>query len=973
MKKRIAGLLTGLALLSSLILNVMAAEPLMKKAEGARIAPGLIVVDGKLDDAGWQNVPIHSGFEPLTSTANRYTVASNAQTFFQVAWDATTLYVGVRCNEPNVAGMRPYPAPDAWDAAMWNNDGIELFFDPTGTRECYYHFAAGPNGAQYDGFWHHGRSVPYSSTWQAKTMVGKDAWILEMAIPLADLHMVPAATWVDTWILSVCRNAPASSGSTMYSPTEGYHRIKEAGTLSGMPAALKEFNLSCDSVAFKLEPARDGELTLLSSLSLANHGDSPFDGSVVMEANGVQSKMDVSVPAGTNVAVQVPPLAGIGEGKFTAYLRVSTRDGRDELVRRFDESVTYVPIAVRLIEPAYRGAIYATQRDQFKRIRGVVTLGMPPEQVAGCVLHVLLRSANTNGAKSQAEFPVTGSDVAFELKAESMKAKDYAIDAEVRRAGVEGESGVVARTTLILPSYPVAPGIEVRVDEEGSVLVDGKPVIVRGFYGGLSIDGVDYQSVPRSINHMFTDSPEMWVLSHAKNLIDEDKAKTDPPLDEAMTNAIRGLVASVRYSKNVLGYYLEEDSGGRGVPASYLKKVYDVLRVEDPYRIVMLTEQVSPGNLAACDVFCNRQWIKVAADEKGTRRFVGDPTRVGEQLTTALQTPGKAVWCGPQSFAYAEEMGDLRLRYLNPVEQRYVMMDCLARGSRGYVCHMIGGYLNNGNTRLAIGSVFEEMAWLDLFWRTPGTVGKATSENAAIRLAARNRQFSPEGPRQFAVVAVNETEQEQTASIKVEGLAASEVQVLREGRAVPVKEGVITDTFTPFAVHVYTTIEDLPAIEAPEAMWARIQAGARAAIATGNLLARPGFRYRISGSLFSMDGSDPTTDRFQLVDGNRERDAWAGGGKEGDTCLLVFEKTVTFERFAMSSTSIDAADLEAEVNGQWTKVTSWERSLSRDFEWQGAAVKATAIRMTSRGTRMTTIGPARPGITELGLFEKTKP
>lgn len=196
------------------------------------------------------------------------------------------------------------------------------------------------------------------------------------------------------------------------------------------------------------------------------------------------------------------------------------------------------------------------------------------------------------------------------------------------------------------------------------------------------------------------------------------------------------------------------------------------------------------------------------------------------------------------------------------------------------------------------------------------------------------------------------------------------VEVLREGRRITITNGVIADTFAPQAVHVYTTVTILPRFESPEAVWAEIQGWAKTAIATGNLLVQPGLRYRISGSRFNMDGSDPTTDRFQVADGNKDQNAWTEGDMDGKACKITFEKPVTFTRLTMSSPTILTADLEAEVDGKWRTLTSWVNNEDRDFEWQGDAVTVRAIRINARDTRIDGSGPARAGITELGLFDK---
>lgn len=945
----------------------VAVESPRKAAQAIRVDQGAIVVDGKLDDAAWAKAPVQTGFERLTSMANRDAVPGTMQTSFQVAWDAGTLYVGMRCKEPNIAGMKPYPAPEVWDGAMWANDCIELFVDPTGRRDSYYHFASGPNGAQYDAYWRNGQWTDYSTVWQSRAAVGEGEWTMEWAIPLAALHRAPSSAWSNTWVLSVCRTAPASSGNTMYSPTEGFHKIDQAGTLTGMPSAEAALPLAVECASFALEPDGAGGFRLLTRLPVHNHGTAPVKGMLSLEVAGAKPvSLEVELPAGQESVVSAPPVAGVRPGGITAVCRITDAGGVPRVIRRFDATVDYVAMSVRLTDPAYRGAVYAGQRSGMKRIKGVVELGMPLEQVADCMLHVEMTSPVSNEAPVTTELAVSNRLMAFRLPVDKLVIGEYRLTFELRRPG---QAAPEASTELVMPSYPPAPAIEVRVDHEGNVIVDGRPVIVRGFYGSMSSRSPDYRLLPRSVNFMNSGADEMWTLADIKGLIDENAAKSNPPIDADMTNRIRSVVNSVRNSRNVIGYYLEEDCGGRGVGAAYLKKIYDILRVEDPYRIVMLTEAPDAAQLAACDVLHNRQWHTVVQSEDGVRRFGVPVDRIGEGIARAFGTPGKALWCGPQAFAYAEESGDARRRILTPMEQRYVMLTCLLRGARGFTCHTLWDYTDNLATRWAINSAFDELAWLDVFWRQTGNRVSVSNDNPRILVEARTADPAGNGTRHTTIVAVNVSDEAQDAALTVEGLKQASLRVLREGRFVALSDGTIRDRFEPASVHVYTTLEAEPDLEPAERVWQRLVDRAAAATASGNLLAQPGLKYRVTGSQFSMDGADPSTDRFKFVDGDEERSAW-GGWNAGNECRIEFEKPVTLGRIRFVSLSLSGARLEARVDGGWVQLAAWANQPGCEFAWAGQAVETSVLRIVPDGVRMGDNGPAGPSIAELGLFAK---
>jgi len=89
--------------------SLLAADlpPPMKSATAVKLE-GVIKLDGKLDDAIWRKAPVHTGFEWPLQAAARPVIPEDRQTFFQVAYDANTLYLGLRMNEPDMAHLKPF-------------------------------------------------------------------------------------------------------------------------------------------------------------------------------------------------------------------------------------------------------------------------------------------------------------------------------------------------------------------------------------------------------------------------------------------------------------------------------------------------------------------------------------------------------------------------------------------------------------------------------------------------------------------------------------------------------------------------------------------------------------------------------------------------------------------------------------------------------------------------------------------------
>ena len=89
---------------------------------------GAVTLDGKLDEPAWQKAPVQTGFEMPLSSANRKPIPKEMQTSFRVLYDDNNLYFGIRCNEPKPDSLAVQAARQ-YNAAMWWDDDIELFFD----------------------------------------------------------------------------------------------------------------------------------------------------------------------------------------------------------------------------------------------------------------------------------------------------------------------------------------------------------------------------------------------------------------------------------------------------------------------------------------------------------------------------------------------------------------------------------------------------------------------------------------------------------------------------------------------------------------------------------------------------------------------------------------------------------------------------------------------------------------------------
>ena len=157
--------------------------------------------DGTLNDPAWQKATLLTMGDVIGPRKARLTSTA------RILFDATTLYVGFECQEPNTAALKATARPDG---EVWSDDCVELFIsaDPD---IGYKHIGLNPQGTTFD------QACPSKSendvTWNAplkcKTHIEKNKrWTATLAIPLKELNAY-VGTGLD-WRINITRCRPAA-------------------------------------------------------------------------------------------------------------------------------------------------------------------------------------------------------------------------------------------------------------------------------------------------------------------------------------------------------------------------------------------------------------------------------------------------------------------------------------------------------------------------------------------------------------------------------------------------------------------------------------------------------------------------------------------------------------------------------------------------------------------------------------------
>lgn len=148
------------------------------------------VLDGEIaGDPAWRSMPVATGFSVL---GGDYTVAK--QTAVQACWDQDALYIGVTCEEPDIAHMK-LQVRDGGPG--WLDDGIELFLQPPGGKVYQFITTAGAARTAWEG-------AADGFGYEAAASKNADGYCLEMRFPFALLEA--RAQEGDLWRGNFCRN-----------------------------------------------------------------------------------------------------------------------------------------------------------------------------------------------------------------------------------------------------------------------------------------------------------------------------------------------------------------------------------------------------------------------------------------------------------------------------------------------------------------------------------------------------------------------------------------------------------------------------------------------------------------------------------------------------------------------------------------------------------------------------------------------
>lgn len=141
------------------------------------------VLDGDLSDPCWEQTARITNFYQCVNTMSARKISG--KTDIRIGYTDEAIYIAYKAYEPSTKGIKQ--AARIRDGNVWEDDCIEIFFDPKHDYKSFYQFCINALGTSYD------RNAAKNGTaWNPRSevcpKVTPDFWALEIKIPFKDME-----------------------------------------------------------------------------------------------------------------------------------------------------------------------------------------------------------------------------------------------------------------------------------------------------------------------------------------------------------------------------------------------------------------------------------------------------------------------------------------------------------------------------------------------------------------------------------------------------------------------------------------------------------------------------------------------------------------------------------------------------------------------------------------------------------------
>ena len=604
---------------------------------GVKITSLSPVVDGRLDDACWSKAEWASDFQ-MRLSATEKTIRN--QTAFAIVSDRQNIYIGLKCDESDVASAQNEPLD-----SLWRMNQINLFLAPSGNGFNYYQFAFSANhGLRASFAYSEGGNVlfepDYMPEWEVKTVWGEKGWTAEVRIPVNAFYFTREDEWKKTWLVNVGRVRVANGDveKSSWSPVQDVFRETDKfRPFDGFPPRDWRNDVALTDVQFVPSGIVDGRITGIVSANLHLRTRGEFR--LTTTASG--KPLEFSRLKGDKV-VRIPA-AFDKNGTYTIgmkLVRTNAKDGKDwplDYNREARVRVNFRPIDLRFTRPAYRGNFYPGQDSS--AVAGTVSAA------AGGEVGVEIEGPGIPRQKTVLTGGAAGAPQPF-----SFATPDFAEGTATVTVTVGDERQAFTVRKLAKSAHRAS------WVENGNLVIDGKSVVSRriahpGYRGGAWLDSI-FKTNEMHDTTAFVGEREIEFRRLVPGSEAREGTKDQEPSREVL-DAIAKRMDEFKDDDFAFWYVCDEPEC-RGVSPVYLKHLYDFVAARDPYHVIRIGTRTPVRFLDCCDWFETHPYINPQNLPDG-RRVYGRPINTVGDFVSAiadLKRPDKVIGFYTTAFAY---------------------------------------------------------------------------------------------------------------------------------------------------------------------------------------------------------------------------------------------------------------------------------------------------------------------------------
>jgi hypothetical protein len=498
-------------------------------------------------------------------------------------------------------------------------------------------------------------------------------------------------------------------------------------------------------------------------------------------------------------------------------------------------------VEIDLIRPIYRGCIYATEK--CPEIVARINL---PKQVLAETQFVLCRLLDANQKEIATQRTTVDKLNDVRLPAESLAIGDYQLVAQA----LGKDDRELASATTKIRKLPPPVGNEVRIDEHRNILVNGKPQVFIGWYGGVHLE--DPRPDVVALQNLTT--PNVIIYPNKKGLVEDfqkhgihtivelspgrlinsfnlgkhpiftEQTKLSAPSEECI-GYIKKLVEMVRDEPAVVGWYISDEPEINNVRVDYLEAMYHAIAELDPYHPIIVTNDTLDGiekiGYRCCDILAPDPYSPKPNYVPSFMQKANSVMRPGQSL---MITPWHA--CADIHFSY--KMGTQPAFPYHTLRSQ--ILAATAYGARGFAGYTDNFFMPEPRLRYGLPHVWREVRFLEAAMAAPPPAEPVVIEPAKDVVTWLRQS----GDHVYAIVMNYGPPQKFT--LRHPALTMSALPVVSEGREVAVKDGAFTDELATGETHVYSTDPRGRTLATTTDAQAEITAEEQRAIKPGNLL-----------------------------------------------------------------------------------------------------------------------------------------